>query len=435
MNPAPLLDFVARAEQLRREHFADLFFRGHRSRAPLRLAGLPGPAVWIRIQAGPGNPLELEQVTVRDATDGGACDLIQPLELTYSSLAPGFEDAAQCRRLIDNPDGRLGIATRSGPAEWIALRLPRPLARFDLLIHARDDRWTHRAWGLSVEVSADGIHWQRVHSQLDRLVAFQNRFRDWLPAPGLTSPDDEALRVLAQILSKIVQGSYAAARPLLESSPMPEPVRRQVIAALNAGILRDVRREWTSHGIQMSFRFWAAREKSDYLAAAVEVIAALRELSPLVSFGFGFVLGVLRSGDFIPHDDDIDVVVAFPRGAEPRRLSDLLARVREHLEAKGYRIAGDHFNHVHVGRADWPHVFDVFVGFAEGDRVSWFPSARGGLALAQVFPTRDVVSHGVACPFPALPEQYLEVTYGPRWREPDSHFMHPWDRQQYADLA
>jgi hypothetical protein len=88
-----------------------------------------------------------------------------------------------------------------------------------------------------------------------------------------------------------------------------------------------------------------------------------------------------------------------------------------------------------VGRAGWPHVFDVFVGFAEDERVSWFPSARGNLALSQVFPTRDVTLHGVSCPFPAQPETYLEATYGARWREPDSHFMHPWDRKQYADLA
>jgi hypothetical protein len=434
MNPGPLLDFLARAETLRRDSFADLFFRGHRSDSPLRLTGLPGPALWVRLQPGAGNPLELEQVSIQDASEGAPGTPVPPLELQYSSLAPGFEDAMRQRLVFDNPGGRLGIATRSSPAEWIAFRLPRPLARFDLVIHARDDRWTHRAWGLAVEVSADGITWRRVHSQLERLVAFQNRFKAWLPDAGHDSPDDEALRAVGKILATIVQGSYAAARPLLEASPMPEPVRRQVTAALNAGILHDVQREWTSHGIQMSFRYWTPREKSDYLAAAVEVIAALRELSPLVSFGFGFVLGVLRSGDFIPHDDDIDVVVAFPHRAG-QKLPDLLARIREHLGAKGYRIAGDHFNHVHVGRAGWPHVFDVFVGFAEDERVSWFPSARGNLALSQVFPTRDVTLHGVSCPFPAQPETYLEATYGARWREPDSHFMHPWDRKQYADLA
>jgi hypothetical protein len=433
MNAEPLLDFLRRAEEIRLARFPDLFFRGRRSGIPLLLSSLEGPAHWVRLCSGAGSPMELEHVAVSDPSTPGAGPL--PLDtLSWSSLAAGFEAQASAGAVFNPDSDGPTIATRPGKAEWISFRLPRSLSRMDLLVRARDDRWSSRAWGLAVEVSSDGQSWRRVYSHLDRLVAYQKEVLALLPSSSRATPDDEALRLVSQIVQKIIQGDYSAPRPLLEASASPDSVRRQLKGALNSGLLKAVHREWTSHGIQMSFRYWTRQEKTKYLKAAVGVIGHLRELSPNVCFGFGFVLGMLRSDDFIPHDDDIDVVVAWPHGPG-QRLADRLEALRTHLTAKGYRVAGDHFNHIHVGRPEWPHVFDVFVGFIEGDRVSWFPSARRGLSLEWVFPPQEVVTHGVACPFPAQPEAYLAATYGSAWREPDSHFMHPWDRGQYADLA
>jgi len=433
MNAQPLLAFLRHCEEIRHASFEGLFFRGRRSGTPLILRSLEGPANWIRLCSGPGSPLELEHVCVNDPAMGDASPL-QPDSLIWSSLAPGFERAAEAGTLFRRNGYGPGLATRRGGPGWIAFRLPRTLSRLDLLVSVRDDRRSNRAWGLSVEVSEDGETWRRVYAHVDRLIAYQQEIVKLLPPAHQRGPEEQAVRTLGEIVQKIVQGGYAACRPLLEESSIPESVRREIKAALNDGLLRAVQREWTSHGVQMSFRYWAPHEKTRYLQAAASVIAALRELSPHVCFGFGFVLGTMRTGDFIPHDDDIDLVMAWPHRPEVR-LSDLIAELRSHLAAKGYRVTGEHFNHVHVDRPEWPHVFDVFVGFTEEDRVSWFPSARRGLSLDTVFPAREVVAHGVPCPFPAKPLEYLEATYGKQWREPDSHFMHPWDVGQYADLA
>jgi hypothetical protein len=433
MNSEPLLAFLRHAEEIRQARFEGLFFRGRRSGTPLTIRGLEGPVNWVRLLSGGNRPLELEHIVVTDPSEPRG-PALQPESLTWSSLAPGFEVAAAAATLFKPHGYGPGLATKPGKSEWIAFRLPRTLPRLDLTISVRDDRWAHRAWAVGIEISSDGQSWRSAYSHLDRLVAYQKEVLELLPPAKHQSPEDKAVRLLGQIVQKVVQGNYGAARPLLDKSEIPETVRREVKASLNGGLLRAVHREWTSHGIQLSFRYWTPQEKTWYLQAAAGVISVLRELSPDVCFGFGFVLGVLRHGDFIPHDDDIDLIIAWPRRSA-ERLADVKKILSAHLTERGYRVSGEHFNHVHVGRPEWPHVFDVFVGFTEDDRVSWFPSARRGLSVGTVFPPKDVIVHGVACPFPAQPEAYLETTYGTAWRQPDSHFMHPWDRAQYADLA
>lgn len=418
---------LGQAEQVRSERFADLFFRGRRSQRPLVLQGLGRPVRHVRICGGKNTPLELEGIAVRD----GGEDLL-PLSLKTSTVAGGFDAKVQDMAVFRNTGESVALATQTGGQEWASFELPRTAEDLVLTVHARDDRYTQRAWGLAVDVSTDGQDWTRVYSHIDRLVAYQKAIAPFFAAKE--EPARSALAAAHQIVVAIVQGSSEAARPMLDKSAFAEADRRRIKAALNQGLLRTLHREWTSHGIQRSFRYWSPREKADYLRNAKDVVADLAGLTPLACFGFGFVLGMLRSGDFIPHDDDIDLIIGLPHrpGA---RLATELERVRNHLRAKGYVVSGEHFNHVHVRKASWIHVFDVFVGFVEGDRASWFPSARRGLAVEWVFPAQRINLLGVDCLFPAQPEAYLAATYGEGWRDPDPNFMHPWDRGQYKDLA
>ena len=192
--------------------------------------------------------------------------------------------------------------------------------------------------------------------------------------------------------------------------------------------------EWTAHGPTRSFRFWTPEEKVEYVRLTVSVAAALRELTPHVCFGYGAALAVVRDGDLIPHDDDLDLIVAFEPG-EARTLPEAHALVEEHLRARGFAVKGDFFGHRHVAATPGAKNVDVFSGLFEGDRISWYPGTRGALDRRTMFPTSEGELLGVACPLPAHPVTYLETIYGPGWSTPDPGFRHTWRKKDFADQA
>jgi hypothetical protein len=170
----------------------------------------------------------------------------------------------------------------------------------------------------------------------------------------------------------------------------------------------------------------------DYVRDTAEVVEAMRSLTPDVCFGFGSVLSVVRDKALIPHDDDLDIIVGFEAEAAAT-ISDGLRVIEEHLRPLGFEVTGPFFAHRHVRRPGRKRV-DVFVGIFEGESISWYPGARGGLTRAIVFPPRSADLLGVPCWIPAQPEAYLERVYGEGWRVPDPFFRHTWNSAAYADL-
>ena len=43
--------------------------------------------------------------------------------------------------------------------------------------------------------------------------------------------------------------------------------------------------------------------------------------------------------------------------------------------------------------------------------------------------------YGVEIPVPVNSEIYLQKTYGEMWGKPDIRFSHPWNRDEYSDIA
>lgn len=242
----------------------------------------------------------------------------------------------------------------------------------------------------------------------------------------------EAAAVM-RLISDVRGGQHREAYlGLRELKLLNQEEKKRLIVAANESYLMERQLEWTNHGILRSFRFWSIEEKQAYLRLTVEVMSCCKSVSPFVTLGFGSVLAIMRDNDFVPHDDDMDILVAFPLNSA-RRYHDALGMLREAFESCGLRAHGNYLSHRNVNKDNGKCV-DVFVGFIENDRVSWFPSRRGNLRVTDVFPARKVDFLGIECEIPADPVAYLEATYGEAWKIPISNWNHPWSRQEYADF-
>lgn len=233
-----------------------------------------------------------------------------------------------------------------------------------------------------------------------------------------------------------VSGEYGDAYAGLRKDKALTPEeRKRIIAAVNDGLLFGRRLEWGNHGIRRSFRFWSDAQKTAYVERSLEIVDFLRDaITPHVSFGFGSVLGMIRDADMIPHDDDMDLIIALPacRGLTFRKV---LEDVRSRLEASGFVVGkSQNLSHLTTARKGFMGT-DIFIGFIEPNQsVSWFPSRRGSLSFSDVFPTRLMQFHGHDCPIPSDPMKYLQATYGPDWRTPIANWNHDWDAKQYREF-
>nr|WP_281357644.1 methyltransferase domain-containing protein [Isoptericola sediminis] len=141
----------------------------------------------------------------------------------------------------------------------------------------------------------------------------------------------------------------------------------------------------------------------------------------------GSLLGAMRNGGLLPHDDDIDF--AFLSGAtddwEAGRVSYELER---RLTDAGMTAIVLSLAQIQVtfftetGETD--HYVDIFTGYHTEDGLYNQPFAlRGELPRETLVPVSTMTIDGVELPAPARPEAWLEFAYGKGWRIPDPSFV------------
>jgi hypothetical protein len=411
----PLVDEAADA-------FVDLGFLAPDGMLDLPLPHRPGRV--IRLEAAGDGPLRLQSVAL-DGAD--AADVADRVDVRASGWTDETARAFDRARLfdLDRPSGTLvDVAPDGDRRAWLELRPAK-----DLVV----DRIRVRN---AADAPSEGID-VVLRGRFRRTTVYDARrqrraWRQRMAAARATAADVETRLGLLETLDRTVRGEYQRAHRKLARVP-DDDGRRILRDALNERLLPARGLEWTAHGPQRPFRRWTEAERVDYVREGALVIDALRTLTPDVCLGFGSVLAVVRDHALIPHDDDLDIIIAF----EPTvatTLSDALQVVERHLGGQGFDVSGTFATHRHVRRPGRKHV-DVFVGIFEGDSISWYPGPRDVLTREMVFPPASAELLGVPCTIPARPEAYLEAMYGPGWRVPDPHFNHAWNITTYADLT
>lgn len=232
---------------------------------------------------------------------------------------------------------------------------------------------------------------------------------------------------LAVILSRLYRLEYREA--VTEARALAPEKLKELRRCLNPVMLAPLKKEWTSHGITRSFRFWTDVQKRNYLMFSTWIIEALSD-EYLVCFGYGAVLAAIRDGDFLPHDDDLDLIVLIREG-QAKSYKEGMRKILKKVENFGFRIKGDYVAHRHLCNERF--LVDLFVGMEEEGFASWHPGPRQILPTSSIFPARNVEMHGIQIPIPNDAERYLAAVYGEDWREPLPGWTHNFDPSPYKD--
>ena len=140
----------------------------------------------------------------------------------------------------------------------------------------------------------------------------------------------------------------------------------------------------------------------------------------------GTLLGIVRDGGLMPHDDDVDLAY-YSKADNPLDIGLESYRMERSLQIRGYTVVRHSLTHLEVeffnevGEPD--HYVDIFTGFfRDGQYCQPFALRGPEIRPEDLVPTRGREIEGFVYPEPAVPEAWLSYAYGAGWRVPDPTF-------------
>jgi len=173
----------------------------------------------------------------------------------------------------------------------------------------------------------------------------------------------------------------------------------------------------------------SAEDVEPLLKAIRTVLDAIGSAGIEAFLAYGTLLGAIREKRFLGHDSDADLAYVSESGhpCDVVRESFRLQRVIHELGFRTYRYSGAAFR-VDVVEGDGVvRGLDVFAGFidesSEGSRLYLMGEVAADFRREWVYPTTACTLEGHTFEAPAVPQRWLEATYGPSWAIPDPAFQ------------
>lgn len=173
------------------------------------------------------------------------------------------------------------------------------------------------------------------------------------------------------------------------------------------------------------------RDAEAYVASMKEIEGIFEDMNYAVALCYGTLLGAVREGDFIRHDDDVDMAIALkspPAGqaAIDAEWDEIVRRLRERGVSAGISRSFQ-FLKVTAPRAGMrvdvfpiiPRPDDKVAMFMDGPRIR-------DVERDVVLPFKPIAFRGETFKAPACPEAFLADRYGEDWRVPKRQFGSGW---------
>jgi hypothetical protein len=188
--------------------------------------------------------------------------------------------------------------------------------------------------------------------------------------------------------------------------------------------------EFTSHGFLRPFRYWSYKNKTALANKTFIICELLTSFGYKMSIGYGTTLGLIRDGDFIEHDDDIDIH-AIIKSSETLPISSFIYEQNNII----LKILLD--NNINASKCN-THVKIEFFENYEKFNLDIFPTIehngdlksavvhKGRVASGDVFEIDYYLYGDISLPIPKEPQKYCEGVYGKDWKTPINIYEHKW---------
>lgn len=382
------------------------------------------------------------------------------------------------------------LRTKKEPGAWWSVKLAAPVEADELRVYNRRDGWGNRSRRVTIAVGGPEGGFHTVHSvDSDRVVtrtlalvsrlvgrevgqavlesedsartAHTEVVADLarLAEKGLLTADAEEQRLLTALIplrlpaeSALTDDEWALAGHLLAAERLRFPATatsmptyqlvlrstvelRRLETEVNraAAIIGGEPAGLTRHG----FRDHGVLRKrsAGYVETMRHATALLTELGKPAMMAYGTLLGAVREGDFLAHDDDVDMLIPLDAGSR-EEAERLLAELRDEIAERGWKVArpNNQLNFHITDPATGLHI-DLFPLLVDGDATTLHMEQMKlrAIATSLVLPTSEISFLGAQLLAPADPKGFLAERYGPTWGTPNPFYDWPWKLSDAED--
>ncbi|WP_428821440.1 LicD family protein [Microbulbifer sp. MCCC 1A16149] len=171
--------------------------------------------------------------------------------------------------------------------------------------------------------------------------------------------------------------------------------------------------------------------KSVLFGTIIDVLEVCKQDDEIIDsmICYGTLLGLYRDGDFIEHDDDIDLLAIVDANLWGN-VEPLISRLKQALRARGLRVKETSTNDssktplLQIFSNCHPVNVDLFFGFLQEESVN-LPMAKvrySRIPARQLLPVQNWVYGDYTFDAPAEIEEFLISRYGSSWPTPDPLF-------------
>jgi hypothetical protein len=165
----------------------------------------------------------------------------------------------------------------------------------------------------------------------------------------------------------------------------------------------------------------------NFIRSALDVLREIPNTSSMICYGT--LLGAIREGDFIAHDDDIDLLLVITK--DHVNLENIVKDTVQLFKENGFVVDLKYtfdeaaLPFLEIKDYRYPVHLDVFIGIHESPKIFMpMKSVKNEFVdESMLLPVRYLESGKFSgLPVTANPEGFLEVRYGKGWRKPDPMF-------------
>lgn len=183
----------------------------------------------------------------------------------------------------------------------------------------------------------------------------------------------------------------------------------------------------TSHGLSKSFGQMNKSDKVVFYKELKYILLLLKDYGLTAFPSSGSLLGLVRDGGLIDHDDDLDVCYISNFSDEVNILEERDGLV-DFLIRKGCKVKQSGIAHYWCVTPEGISV-DIFTAFYEGDFCSMNPIGRKKILKKNMFPfikCNIKNDYNFNFDIPKNYDEIMELNYGPKWKVKDPLWSFDW---------